>query len=75
MINTALTTAVTGLQNSSLNVAKAANRIADPNIKSDLTTDIIDIKVNEQDFAANAEVVNTIQDMQETLLNAVDIEV
>lgn len=66
----ALGFAVQGLQQSSLNVAKAADRISNPDRASDLSTDLIDVKINETNFKANAQVVAATKDMQETLLDA-----
>ena len=71
----ALNNAISGLQKSSLNIAKSADNIANPQRGTDLVEDIIDIEVNAQNFKANALVVDTVQELQETLFNAVDIEV
>jgi hypothetical protein len=75
----ALGFAVQGLQQSSLNVAKAADRVADPDRSSDLAADLVDVKINENNFAANAQVVKTTSEMQDSLYEAVgknlDIEV
>jgi len=70
-----LTNSIQGLQKSSLNVAKAADNIANPQRGTEVVEDIIDIKVNEQNFKANALVLKTVQEMQDTLFNSVDIEV
>ena len=71
----ALQGAVQGLQKSSSNVAKAASNIVDPNRTSEITDDIVDIKINSNNFKANALVVETTKDLQETLFRALDIEV
>ena len=63
--------AIQGLQQSSLNVAKAADRIADPNRQSDLSSDLIDVKVNESNFEANALVLKTTSELQDSLFEAV----
>lgn len=64
-----------GLQTSSLNVAKAAQNISDPNSKTEVTKDIIDLKVNEQNFKANALVLETTKELHEELIESIDIEV
>jgi hypothetical protein len=66
----ALGFAVQGLQQSSLNVAKAADRVSNPDRTSDLSNDLIDVKINENNFKANAQVIATTKDMQETLFDA-----
>jgi hypothetical protein len=70
---------IQGLQQSSYNVAKAADRVADPNRESDLATDLVDVKVNANNFEANALVVQTTSELQDSLFEAVgnnlDIEV
>ena len=71
----ALNTSIQGLQKSSLNVAKAADNIANPQRKADIVEDIIEIKVNQQNFEANALVLETVQELQDTLFNSIDIEV
>lgn len=75
MVNPITNNALSGLQKSSLNVAKAADNIANPQRGTEVTKDIIDIKINENDFKANATVLKTAKEMQETLLRAVDIRV
>lgn len=68
--------AVQGLQKSSLGVAKAADNIANQQKpETDLTEDIVDLKINEQNFKANATVLATTKDLQEELYQAIDIEV
>ena len=62
--------AVQGLQQSSNNVAKAAERISDPNRETSLDSDLIDMKINENNYKANAQVIATTKEMQETLLDA-----
>lgn len=68
-------TSIAGLQKSSLNVAKAADNIANPQRDTEPTKDIIDVKVNANNFKANALVLETSKELHETLLNAIDIEV
>jgi len=67
----ALGFAVQGLQQSSLNVAKAADRVSNPERQSDLASDLVDVKINENNFAANAQIVKTTSEMQDTLFEAV----
>ena len=67
--------AVQGLQKSSANIAKAADNIANPQRGTEVTEDIIDIKVNANNFKANALVIATEKELQEALYKAVDIEV
>jgi|GEM_PF-1484527 len=74
MIN-AVNNSIQGLQKASLNVAKAADNIANPQKGSEVTQDIIDMKVNENHFKANALAIETAQEMHDTLLNSLDIEV
>lgn len=70
-----INTSIAGLQKSSLNVAKAADNIANPQRGTEVTEDIIDIKVNANNFKANALVLETTKDLHETLLKALDIKV
>jgi len=71
----ALQSAVQGLQKSSSNVAKAADNIVNPQRGTEVTEDILDIKINANNFKANALVVETTKELQETLFRAIDIEV
>ncbi len=71
----ALNTSIQGLQKSSLNVAKAADNIVNPQRGTEIVEDIVDIKVNQQNFEANALVLKTIKELQETLFNSIDIDV
>lgn len=75
MVSIITNSAVAGLQKSSLNVAKAADNIANPQRGTEVTKDIVDIKINENNFKANALVLSTAKEMQETLFRAVDIQV
>lgn len=70
-----INTSIAGLQKASLNVAKAADNIANPQRGTEVTEDIIDIKVNANNFKANALVLETTKDLHETLLKALDIKV
>jgi flagellar basal body rod protein FlgC len=71
----ALNTSIQGLQKSSLNVAKAADNIANPQRGTEIVEDFVDIKVNQQNFEANAIVLKTTKELQETLFNSIDINV
>jgi len=71
----ALQSAAQGLQKSSSNVAKAADNIVNPQRGTEVTEDILDIKINANNFKANALVVETTKELQETLFRAIDIEV
>lgn len=70
-----LQNAVQGLQKSSSNISKSADNIANPQRGTDITEDIIDIKINSNNFKANALVVATEKELQEALYKAVDIKV
>ena len=71
----ALNNSVAGLQKSSLNVAKAADNIANPQRNTEVVEDIVDVKEGEQNFKANAQVLQTVKELQEDLYRSVDIEV
>jgi flagellar basal body rod protein FlgC len=75
MVGNITNNAVSGLQTSSLKVAKAADNIANPQKGTEVTEDIIDVKQGQNNFEANALVLQTAKEMQETLFRAVDIEV
>jgi flagellar basal body rod protein FlgC len=70
-----LSNALSGLQSSSAQVAKAADNIANPQRNTEIIEDIVDLKSGEQNFKANAQVLATVKEMQEDLYRAVDIEV
>lgn len=71
----ALNTSLTGMQKASSNVAKAADNIVDPQKNTEITEDILDIKINENNFKANALVAKTAKDLQEELYESLDIKV
>jgi flagellar basal body rod protein FlgC len=71
----ALNNSLAGLQKSSLNVAKAADNIVNPQRNTEITKDIVDVKQGEQNFKANATVLAATKEMQEDLYRAVDIKV
>lgn len=71
----ALNNSVAGMQNASRTVAKAADNISNPNSKTELTEDIVDVQRGAQDFKANATVLGMTKDMQEELYRAIDITV
>jgi hypothetical protein len=64
--------ALQGLQKTSLNVAKAADNIANPQRGTEIVEDIIDIKINANNFKANALVVEVTKDLQDDLYKAFD---
>jgi len=66
MIN-ALGIALGGLQAASQKVAGAANNIADPAQQDDLARDIVDMKLGEISFKANAAVIRTADEMSKEL--------
>lgn len=74
MIN-ALTTALGGLQAASQKVTGAANNIADPSQQDRVINDIVDLKIGEIAFKANAAVIRTTEDMTEELFKAFDKKV
>lgn len=74
MIN-ALTTALGGLQAASQKVTGAANNIADPAQQDRMIEDIVDLKVGELSFKANAAVIRTTEEMTDELFKAFDEKV
>lgn len=71
----AINTALSGLKQSTRTVEKAATNIADPAKQDTMIEDIVDIKLAETAYKANAAVIRTASDMQDTLLETFDIEV
>ena len=71
----AIDTALMGMQNASRKIATAADNIATPEKQGNMATDIIDIKVAEVSFKANAAVIRASSDMQDELLHLFDEEV
>ena len=71
----ALNNSVSGLQSASRPVAQSAANIANPNSKTELVEDIVDMKRGEQNFKANAAVLNITKDLQDELYRSVDITV
>ena len=71
----ALNNSISGLQKSSLAIAKSADNIANPQRKTEIVEDIVDVKSNQQSFKANAQVLETVKELQEDLYRSVDIEV
>ena len=71
----ALTYSLSGMQSASLNVAKAADNIANPSSGSELVEDVVTLIAGEQNFKANATALGITKDMQEDLYRAVDIKV
>jgi flagellar basal body rod protein FlgC len=70
-----LNTALSGMQGASRTVEKAASNIADPAKQDGLIEDIVDIKLAETAYKANAAVIRTASDMQDELLKTFDVEV
>lgn len=66
MIN-ALGIALGGLQAASQKVAGAANNIADPAQQDDLARDVVDLKLGEISFKANAAVIRTTEEISKEL--------
>lgn len=71
----AISTAVSGLQTASRNVAKAAENIADPMKQDQMVEDIVDIKIAENAYKANIAVIKTADRMEDELLRLFDEEV
>lgn len=68
-------TALSGMQTASRTVAKAANNIATPEKQDTMVEDIVDIKSAEISYKANAAVIKTVSEMEDTLLKTFDEEV
>lgn len=71
----AINTALGGMQAASRKVSDAAENIADPAKQDSLVEDIVDIKVAENSYKANAAVIRATSDMQDELLRLFDKEV
>ena len=71
----AINTALGGMQNASRKVSIAAENIADPAKQDNLVEDIVDIKIAENSYKANAAVIRATSDMQDDLLRLFDKEV
>ncbi|MCD8497397.1 MAG: hypothetical protein LRZ85_04535 [Alphaproteobacteria bacterium] len=74
MIN-ALTTALGGLQAATQKVNGAANNIADPTQQDRLVQDVVDLKIGEIAFKANAAVIRTAEELSDELLHIFDEKV
>jgi flagellar hook protein FlgE len=74
MIN-ALTTALGGLQAATQKVNGAANVIADPAQQDKLVEGVVDLKLGEASFKANASVIRTAGEMSDELLHIFDEKV
>jgi flagellar hook-associated protein FlgK len=74
MIDT-INTALSGMQTASKTVERAASNIADPSKQDTMIEDIVDIKLAENAYKANAAVIRTASDMQDELLKTFDVEV
>ena len=73
----ALSTAITGLQGALARADKAAQNIVSPETSSggSLPRDIVDLKIAETEFKANAAVIRTAEEMSDTLLKSFDTKV
>lgn len=74
MIN-ALSSALSGLQNATQKVNGAAANIADPAQQDRLIEDIVDIKLGETSFKANAAVIRATEEMADEMLRLFDEKV
>ena len=79
MVNTVLSTAISGLNSATERVNRAAESIAQPQTAdqsggggSSLPRDIVDLKIGEIEFKANLAVIQTADDLQEELLRTFD---
>jgi len=73
-INSALSSALSGLQQAQSGIAKNAFEIASvakPNSNVNLTESIVNLKINERSFEANAKVLSTVDDTIGTLLDVI----
>lgn len=70
-----ISTAISGMNNATKTVSKAADNIADPAKQDRTVEDIVDIKTAEVTFKANAAVIRTASDMSDTLLESFDKDV
>ena len=71
----AINTALSGMQKASRTVERAAINIATPEKKDTMIEDIVDIKIAENAYKANAAVIRVADDMQDALLSTFDKEV
>ena len=72
-ITTASNTALGGLISSTERLNESANRIASGQSVSEgrIVEDIVDIKLAEQSFRANALIIDVVDELQGELLNAI----
>jgi flagellar hook-associated protein FlgK len=71
----AINTAISGLQTAAKTVNRAASNIANPAKADNYVEDIVDIKISETAYKANAVVIQTASDMQDELLKTFDQKV
>ena len=71
----AINTALSGMQKASRTVERAAINIATPEKQDTMVEDIVDIKIAENAYKANAAVIRVADDMQDALLSTFDKEV
>lgn len=74
MINTVLSTAISGLMSSAERVEKAAEKITTSG-GALMPEDIVDVKLGEVGFKANTTMIETVREMDEALLKTFDKEV
>jgi flagellar basal body rod protein FlgC len=78
MVTSIITNALGGLNNASNQINKSANNIANAGVTNDgasLPQDIIDIKISEIAYKANLAVIETANELTDTLLKTFDEEV
>ena len=68
----AINNSVLGIQKASARVNNAAQRVVDPNQKSEPVEDIVDVKVSANAFKSNATVLERSARLQEDLLRILD---
>ena len=71
----AINIALGGMQNASRKVSDAAENISDPAKLDNLVEDIVDIKIAENSYKANAAVIRATSEMQDELIRLFDKEV
>ena len=74
-VDSALNSALSGLQSSKAGIVKNAQDIAsvgtDKSSNVNLTASLIDLKINERSFEANAKVISTVDDTIGSLLDVI----
>lgn len=79
MVNTVLSTALSGMSRAAEQVERGARALVNGSVDesggSTMPEDIVDIKIGEASYEANLAVIEVADDMQEALLNSFDEEV